>query len=143
MDWYVYGGRETGNTNIQSGLFNRMIPRPLNRYVGNNLQIFRCPVDTEPLDWTDGVSQFEWVGNSYNFNAVGYPLKPIPRLGGLAGIKVTQVRSSSTTIEFHDAGMVYEFAWHGQKKGNFCMADGHVEFIEMPLPGGPYDWRDE
>ena len=58
MDWYVYGGVETGNTNIQSGLFNRMIPRPLNRYVGNNLQIFRCPVDTDPLEWTDGVSQF-------------------------------------------------------------------------------------
>jgi prepilin-type N-terminal cleavage/methylation domain-containing protein/prepilin-type processing-associated H-X9-DG protein len=143
MDWYVYGGKEAGNTNIQSGLFNNFHPRPLNKYVGNKLDIFRCPVDDQPLPWTDGVTQFDWVGNSYNFNAVGFPTKPLPRLGGLSGIKVTQVRNSSMTIVFHDAGMVYQFAWHGRNKGNFCMVDGHVEFIEMPGQGGPYNWQDE
>src|SRR5690349_19872162 len=30
MDWYVYGGRETGNADLgQGGLFNNIVPRPL------------------------------------------------------------------------------------------------------------------
>ena len=33
MDWYVYGGKESGNTNIQSNIFNRISPRPLNPIV--------------------------------------------------------------------------------------------------------------
>src|SRR3954453_3533356 len=33
MDWYCYGGREAGNTDkIQENLFNRIVPRPLNKY---------------------------------------------------------------------------------------------------------------
>jgi prepilin-type processing-associated H-X9-DG protein len=142
MDWYVYGGKETGNTNTEYALFNETIPRPLNKYVSNKLDIFRCPIDVDPLPWTSGVSQFEWVGNSYNFNAVGYPTKPIPRLGGLSGVNVGQIGNSSMTIMFHEAGMVYDYAWHGREKGNFCMLDGHVEFIEMPPQVGPYNWQD-
>ena len=44
MDWYTYGGRETGNTSIQSNLFNSVLPRPLNRYVANNVRIFSVPL---------------------------------------------------------------------------------------------------
>lgn len=40
MDWYVYGGQETGNVNIgQAGLFNRFQPRPLNPYVGGKTKL--------------------------------------------------------------------------------------------------------
>ncbi len=144
MDWYVYGGKEDLNTNIQSGLFNNFHPRPLNRYIGGgqNNQIFHCPVDNEPLAWTDGVSQYEWVGNSYNFNAVGYPLKDVPRRGGLSGIKTARIRDSSNTITFYEAGLVYQFAWHGKEKSNFCMFDGHVEFMTTPPETGTqYNWQ--
>ena len=146
MDWYCYGGRESGNTDkIQEDLFNRIVPRPLNKYVGNKIEIFRCPDDNQPWPWTEDscCPEFEWVGNSYNFNAVGFPTKPTPRKGGLSGINVGQVGNSSMTICFYEACMVYEFAWHGRKRGNFCMLDGHVEFIEMPPQGGQYDWRDQ
>jgi len=146
MDWYCYGGRETGNTDkIQQNLFNRIIPRPLNKYVHGSINVFRCPEDNEAWPWTEDsiCSEFEWVGNSYNFNAVGFPTKALPRLGGLSGIKITQVRSSSMTILFHEACMVYQYAWHGKNKGNFCMVDGHVDFIEMPPQGGQYNWQDE
>jgi prepilin-type N-terminal cleavage/methylation domain-containing protein/prepilin-type processing-associated H-X9-DG protein len=142
MDWYVYGGRETGNTTIQSGLFNRFIPRPLNKYT-HNFEVFHCPVDRQILPWTNGYSEFEWVGNSYNFNADGSPIAPSPNKG-LAGQKVTRVRYSSSTVLFFDAGMSQQFAWHGQDKGNFCMVDGHVEFMKMPPsePEKEYKWHD-
>src|SRR5438067_11915744 len=73
MDWYVYGGREIGNTNIQSNLFNKIVPRPLNKYVGKSIEVFHCPADSEMLPWSNGYTHFDWVGNSYNFNANGYP----------------------------------------------------------------------
>ena len=143
MDWYTYGGRETGNTTIQAGIFNRFQPRPLNPYVGKSLEVFHCPLDTEPLPWTPGLSHFDWVGNSYNFNANGSPLAP-GEGKGLAGLKITKVKDSSNKIVFFDAGMSWDFAWHGKNKANFCLADGHVEFTEMPPPlKGPLKWHDE
>jgi prepilin-type N-terminal cleavage/methylation domain-containing protein/prepilin-type processing-associated H-X9-DG protein len=142
MDWYVYGGREMGNTNIQNGLFNRFIPRPLNKYT-HNVQVFHCPRDNDILPWTDGYSNFDYVGNSYNFNADGCPKTPSDTRG-LAGQKVTRVRHSSSTVIFFDGGMGDDFAWHGKQKGNFCMVDGHVEFMKLPLdkPEEHYNWHE-
>ena len=115
MDWYVYGGKESGNTNIQNNLFNRIIPRPLNKYVVRKIEVFHCPVDDQMLPWTGGYSHFDWVGNSYNFNANGDPQQPVPS-GGLAGLKITRVKDSSNTVLFFDAGMTQDFAWHGKNK---------------------------
>src|SRR5881392_239929 len=40
MDWCCFGGRETGNADTsQSGLFNRIIPRPLNRFASDNYEV--------------------------------------------------------------------------------------------------------
>ena len=116
----------------QAGLFNRIIPRPLNKYVSNKLSTFRCPNDEQPVPWSvDFVPQFEWVGNSYNFNADGYPLEP-PVNGGLAGVRITKVRDSSRTILFFDAAMMYGVAWHPKAKGNICFVDGHVAYVKFP-----------
>ena len=93
------------------------------------------------LPWTAGCTNFEWVGNSYNFNANGYPKASVP-VGGLA-VKVTHVRrSQAPPVEFFDGGLCYDFAWHGHEKGNFCMVDGHVEFIKMPTDNldEQYNW---
>src|SRR5262249_41791281 len=128
MDWYVYGGREGGNTaqgpRNPFGFFNRFVPRPLNPYVarprtdkavieGKSIEVFHCPSDqangwiTPLLSTSPGVSCFEWVGTSYNFNANGAPniadsTPPDPRkvapYSGLSGEKFTHVRRPDKTI---------------------------------------------
>lgn len=143
MDWYVYGGQETGNANTgQAGLFNRFVPRPLNPYLNGTINVFQCPADEAGASpWTGGISQFAWVGNSYNFNAIGAPGAGADEGTGLAGIKITKVRNASRTILFLDASLVREGEWHGQKKGNICFVDGHVVFATaLPERDGEYSW---
>lgn len=146
MDWYVYGGRETGNTNLdQAGLFNRITPRPLNKYVNNKLEVFRCPVETELSSWANNAtsSHFDWVGNSYNFNAIGNPDIPDMQADGFAGRKFSQCKDPVRTILFLDAGMVYPGNWHGRARGNICFADGHVLTTTRPgdAPTPDYKWE--
>ena len=141
VEWYVYGGREQDNTNTgQGGLFNR-IQRPLNRYVSDNRDVFRCPGDENySSPWAGGVSHFEWVGTSYNFNANG---NPPGNAGGLAGQRVTKFRNSSQTVLLLDAGLVYPGNWHKDRKGNVCLLDGHVVFTNRPAStSNEYDWHD-
>jgi prepilin-type N-terminal cleavage/methylation domain-containing protein/prepilin-type processing-associated H-X9-DG protein len=149
MDWYGYGGRESGNINNDPGsLFNRLVPRPLNKYVAGRIQIYHCPND-DAAPWTDDPSytlvpaptQFDWVGNSYNFNANGYPHRPPPRHeGGLDGVKFGSIRESSKTVVFFDACLFYGFDWHYAHKGNVAFADGHVEFVPLPEQFGEWRW---
>lgn len=133
MDWYVYGGQETGNANVgQAGLFNRFQPRPLNPYVGGKIETFRCPSDDIVAKWTQlGVSHFDWVGNSYMFNAVGQPGQPISPDRGLAGLPFTKVRQASTTILFSETAAIYSAVWHAGGKTNVALADGHVVCVDL------------
>jgi len=146
MDWYVYGGRSEGNINQeQLGLFNRFNPRPLNKYVLNKIEVFRCPADTE-APWTieypnQADSEFEWVGNSYNFNADGWPKGTVyPRPGGLAGVQYSNLKDTSHVIAFFDACLFWDYNWHYQWKGNICFADSHVEFLPLPKKDSEYNW---
>lgn len=144
MDWYVYGGRETGNANTgQGGLFNRFQPRPLNPHVGGSFKIFQCPADDEQTSpWTQmNLAHWEWVGTSYNFNATGNPNSPSHSItvatAGLDGKRVTKVRSSSTTVLFFDAALLHPNSnWHGLRDkvpaGNIAFVDGHVELLKRP-----------
>jgi prepilin-type N-terminal cleavage/methylation domain-containing protein/prepilin-type processing-associated H-X9-DG protein len=135
MDWYVYGGRNSGNLNLQQlGLFNRFNPRPLNKYLGDRIEVFRCPSDTAPwtIEFPDyAPTQFEWVGNSYNFNADGYPTI-YPHVGGLGGVQYSNLKDTSRTVAFFDACLYWGFNWHFHWKGNVCFADAHVEFLPLP-----------
>jgi len=147
MDWYVWGGRETGNICTQQlNLFNRIVPRPLNAYVGNKIELFHCPEDdgnNSPWATAGGAnSHWDWVGNSYNFNAVGLPGSGGLPDNGLAGIRFSRVREPSKKILFLDASLVYPGDWHRRNKGNVCLADGHVIFIDRPtdVSGGDYTW---
>src|SRR5439155_893681 len=138
---YVYGGRELGNKNHdQEELFNRIVPRPLNKYLSNSIEVFHCPND-DAAPWTfdrlisrdPAESEFDWVGNSYNFNANGYPLRPPPRHdGGLDGVRFSSIRDSSRTIVFYEACSYWGFDWHYAHKMNVCFADGHVLFTALP-----------
>ena len=141
VEWYVYGGREHDNKNTgQGGLFNRIQPRPLNAYVAGNVNVFKCPADENySSPWADGVSHFEWVGTSYNFNANG---DPPGNSGGLAGLRVTRFRDSAQTVLFLDAGLIYPGDWHAHHKGNVCLLDGHVTFTTRPLSSrNEYSWH--
>lgn len=145
MDWYVYGGQETGNyINLpeyggdptrQAGLFNRIVPRPLNRYMDNNFEGFRCPHDEGGWEWADGHTHFDWVGNSYTFNAIGHPwsgdASPLPSGKGLAGRRLGGVGEPTRTVGYLDTSMHKAPGfWHGQN-GNMAFVDGHVTFAPL------------
>lgn len=143
MDWYVYGGRETNNTNLgQGGLFNNIVPRPLNQYVRHNLDVFRCPADTQKIPWWEGNTHFNWVGNSYIFNCAGSPWVPNMNIGGFNATRFSSAQRPSQTVLFLDTSLVKATnVWHLGGRGNVCFADGHVEFIPRPLSdNSPYTW---
>ncbi|MCX5658890.1 MAG: hypothetical protein NTW19_04115, partial [Planctomycetota bacterium] len=115
-------------------LFNNVVPRPINSYVGNALQVFRCPHDEGGFDWAAGNSHFEWVGNSYSFNSVGYPLTAMAPYTdkGLAGRRTVELKHPDRTVIFMDTSLhKAPGSWHG-KYGNVSFVDAHVEFIGLP-----------
>ncbi len=142
MDWYVYGGRETGNPNTQQGgLFNNIVPRPLNSYVGNKIEIFHCPADNQPLPWAAGYSHFAWVGNSYNFNCNSSPFGTNSATGGLNAIRFSSIGDPSKTVVFLDASLVKATNyWHRGGKANVCFADGHITYMSRPSTPYGVDW---
>jgi prepilin-type N-terminal cleavage/methylation domain-containing protein/prepilin-type processing-associated H-X9-DG protein len=148
MDWYTYGGKETGNLDTgQNGIFNNtLMPRPLNQYVSGKIDLFHCPADTEGQPWSTPAGHTSWdtVGNSYNFNANGQSSNNDDSEGGLAGVPAAKIKDTSSTIVFFDASVEFSDLggdWHGQHKANFCMMDGHVVFITTPpVSGGDYSW---
>lgn len=126
MEWFVWAGRTTNNlSNQQGGIFNRF-DRPLNHY-GLNEKIVTCPLDQGRVD-TLPHTLFDWVGNSYMFNAVGYPTGE----GGLDGQKSTAVSSPARTVLFADNVLVIPQnpkGWHRKSPAGYVMlVDGHAEF---------------
>lgn len=146
MDWYVYGGRETGNQHTgQGGLFNRFVPRPINPYVNDNVELFRCPHDFGGWSWSNGLPHYEWVGNSYTFNAIGHPDDNdygSTRRDGLAGRALREVRQTSRTPLYFDTSLHKgRGEWHGDS-GNIALVDGHVEFTYLSPSrlDPPFEW---
>jgi prepilin-type N-terminal cleavage/methylation domain-containing protein/prepilin-type processing-associated H-X9-DG protein len=124
MEWFVWAGRTNGNLCTgQEGLFNR-IDRPLNHY-GLTEQTVTCPLDAGRQD-TLPHRLFEWVGNSYMFNANGYG-----GAGGLANQKANAIRNPAATVLFADNVVVFPdnpTGWHRSiPAGNVALLDGHVE----------------
>jgi prepilin-type N-terminal cleavage/methylation domain-containing protein len=125
MEWFVWAGRTNNNlSNAQSGIFNRT-DRPLNHY-GLNEPVVTCPRDEGRSD-TLPHTLFEWVGNSYMFNAVGYPTST----GGLDGQKSTAVSMPSRMVLFADNVLVFPQnpkGWHRKSPAGYVMlVDGHTE----------------
>ncbi len=152
VEFYVYGGREDANSSgpIQQGIFNssfrpvRPIVRPLNLFMSNNYGVFQCPDDDSAVSFVPGQkdSNFGFVGTSYIFNCTGTVTGSAPPGGGFAGRRITRAKDSSNAILFFDACLMYDKKWHPNKKGNIAMADGHVVFDDIPMPGvsSPYNW---
>ena len=159
MEWYSWVGRETGNPLIQAytDIFNTTIPRPLNAYVNDTIEIARDPGDTYPVNLQEaginlasGESWFDMVGNSYAFNAVGHPLHylnhpdasaqdPLP--GGLRGYSLSRIRHQTQTVLILDSGLIYPPAekrnWHRDAMANMAFCDGHVVPTILPTQN-PY-----
>lgn len=127
MEWFVWAGRTNNNLYTgQSNIFNR-IDRPLNHY-GLNEKIVICPVDQGRYDSLP-YRLFDYVGNSYSFNANGHPKL---RDGGLAGRKVSSVKTPSRTVLFADNVVYFDenpTGWHRSiPAGNVYFVDNHIEF---------------
>ena len=131
MDHYVYGGRSTGNLYIgsQGDLFEHYVPRPLNEYLDNHIELFHCPNDTETRFSNINTTKFDEVGNSYAFNHY------------LSDRKLRAIRRESERIVFTEATVTdnpHGIRWHG-KKANFCYLDGHMALGEMSTPQATLD----
>lgn len=127
MEWFVWAGRTNQNlSTAQGGIFNRT-DRPLNHY-GLNAEVVTCPLDQGRAD-TLTQRLFEWVGNSYMFNAVGYVTAGS---GGLNGRRATSIAEPSRTVLFADNVLVFPAnptGWHRQTPaGQMLLVDGHTEF---------------
>jgi prepilin-type N-terminal cleavage/methylation domain-containing protein len=124
MEWFVWAGRTNGNLYTgQAGLFNR-IDRPLNHY-GLTERVVTCPMDRGTQGFAPML--FDWVGNSYMFNANGYN-----GVGGLAGRLASSVLRPSSTVLFADNILYFPDAPHGWHRaevsaGSVALVDGHVE----------------
>ena len=126
MEWFVWAGRTNNNLYTgQGGIFNRA-DRPLNHY-GLTEAVVTCLRDQGRAD-TQPNRLFDWVGNSYMFNAVGY----FVGAGGLDGLKSTTVLFPSKVVLFADNVLMFPTnptGWHRQRPaGNVMLVDGHVEF---------------
>lgn len=128
MDWYVWAGRTNQNLDTgQAGLFNR-IDRPINHY-GLHYEVVCCPLDQGRQDSLPH-KIYEWVGNSYAFNCMGF--SPYTN-GGLAGVKATSVAAASRTVVFCDTSIITpdnSHGWHRERiaAGYVAALDSHVEF---------------
>jgi prepilin-type N-terminal cleavage/methylation domain-containing protein len=86
MEWFIWAGRTNQNLcTAQGGIFNQT-DRPLNHY-GLTAAVVTCPRDQGRAD-TLPQRLFDWVGNSYMFNAVGYSAAGP---GGLNGRRATSI----------------------------------------------------
>lgn len=141
MDWFVHGGQVSNNhySGPQGNLFNLYQPRPLNEYVKDNIEIFKHPSDTKPNTNIGNMTHYEWVGNDYAFNSMGYP-------GlwdsGLSGEFLSEVPDPSKTILFLEAHLLINgLQWAGGNKGNMIMLDGRLVFGPLPSNSdGRYSW---
>ncbi|MEQ9454268.1 MAG: prepilin-type N-terminal cleavage/methylation domain-containing protein [Phycisphaeraceae bacterium] len=150
MEWYAWGGRESGNAHTGQLIFNNLSPRPLNRYMGESIEAFQCPFDTDPVAWSvfedQTYTHFDLVGNSYNFNATGRPNTHfVPDGWGLAGRRSAALITPSESPVFFDASGAKAApnteVWHADDKLNLGFADGHVKFRAMPEETAPdIDW---
>lgn len=127
MEWFVWAGRTNGNLDtLQGGIFNQT-DRPLNHF-GLNPAVVLCPVDQGRAD-TLPATLYQWVGNSYMFNAIGLPGNGH---GGLDARKSTSVTAPAQTVLFADNVLIFPqnpTGWHRkQPAGNTLLVDAHIEF---------------
>jgi len=142
--WWIWGGK-VGTVGAGHGPYPFNDPnfvRPLNRYVSDNLEVFRCPSDSgRPSELENRA--YDTMGNSYSYNCVGDGSTVGGKfVGGLLGKNIDQVRNPSKTILAGDGVIVeyspgpYNIRWHNTTApwANVLFVDGHVAWT-LITPG--------
>lgn len=140
VDWFMWGGRPTGNLftgdlNIfnETTWFGREM-RPLNKYLDNSYELFKCPSDRGRPGWPipgETTPLYEAVGNSYIVNCYG-PETIRYGSSGVIGYDVSSITKPSEVILFHCETAFPDSTedWHVKGRGgNVCFIDGHVKFM--------------
>lgn len=148
QDW---GGQTGTNLPGASAWANNsnLVPatnRPLNRYVGNSLEVFRCPADKG--DQVKNVNNaYLACGNSYLLNWNTFTFYRVEHITGAVGgnppLRQSEVElSAANKIIFGDTPWEPsrlinrpESWWHnaqGQERFNMLYGDGHAEFYLFP-----------
>jgi len=165
-DWNGWLPDETGNNSYFAyggvpglvGLNNR----PLNKYVGNAKDVWRCPSDSGWVIWGPpydksifagyGASYFYLPHSVFSPDWIGVPGYNDPCCGGdwaRNGHKLSEFRRTTEAFLYGDApALTYHqffrnyspdlWHWHTPKapvKANICFFDGHVAFIEIKDTG--------
>jgi type II secretory pathway pseudopilin PulG len=127
--------------------------RPLNKYVGNSLNVFHCPADAGDANYTNSPPCWTVYGVSYYmpfwFDTLGVRHVggasdwPWPQAGNQGPIKSSEVAKASTTKL-----MLGDFPWYGRNDNAFASAwhndkgkpffptlfgDGHVSNFRFPV----------
>lgn len=140
IDTHYYGGK-TGTSDEWPAPAEQ---RPLNKYVDNNYEVFKCPSDrgSDLSDWNG--SDYDAVGNSYPWNR-SYHVPDVGTVYMLEGKQVDSIVNPSQTILAGDHtihtywnGSYYVSRWHDSNTStaNVVFVDGSVKYIEMT------DWRE-
>jgi hypothetical protein len=140
-----------------AGVLYRNYPRPLNPYLDIPLvntylykgaKVFHCPADNA-YRFTNGTqTRYDYVGNSYTYNATGNKSIADGTFSqGLCGKIINQVRNPGicievgdwTLMEFYgkDNGVPNLYRYHDQSRPmcNTVFVDGHLQYIMMsPTP---------
>jgi prepilin-type N-terminal cleavage/methylation domain-containing protein len=133
MDWFVWAGRTNNNQigSAQGNLFNKT-DRPLNHY-GLTEGTVTCPMDQGRVEDQTTYDLFDWVGNSYIFNCLGWA--PFQPGNGLDGLSVHSLTNLVQTVVFACGDLSYPTTetkgWHRTTPaGNILFADIHVGFYK-------------
>ncbi len=130
--------------------------RPLNIYMGNQLESFHCPRDKGDMMFNMNTPLWDTLGNSYEipmgqdaFKTKYLSAFSDPAKGYGAPVKTSAIDRTSNKI------LVSEWVWHGnrdlkdarsqwhnygdKRSVNIAYADGHVQFFTFPANYGPAD----
>jgi len=134
-EWVAYGGQTAtlvpGNPGYEAVVPNggnvSRTNRPLNKYVGNSLNVFRCPADHGDANYTDVRSCWDAYGISYYmafwFDNIGVAHVggasnwPWPQPGNLGPIKASTIAKAPTTKV-----ILSDFPWYGRNVNKLASA---------------------
>ncbi|MCI0744810.1 MAG: type II secretion system GspH family protein [Verrucomicrobia subdivision 3 bacterium] len=152
-DWPAFGGRR-GTTGVYNSNAYDPTNRPLNEYVGYQLEVFHCPRDKG--DALNGVNLPLWeaYGNSYimQLGASSFRTQYILAMrNGTYGppVRVSTIHRTENKIvvsewPFHANRPLTDSRtqWHnrGQVRAfNIYFADSHADYFKFPSTYGPAD----
>jgi len=143
--WWFYGGKEPA---IATNPLWVLQYRPLNPYIGMEIksqpvaEVFRCPVQREIPNVTNGYSVFDYYGNSYMLTSMLlYNYDPnaadlgVSRINHIGDIKIDPARmvlAGDCQWYYAVENAQWDANFHNrQDKMNIVYLDGHEKFTQI------------